>query len=582
MSVVHTEFNYAESDYAQHEYAATLVAAAQGAQFRAEISAMAVAGAQFESFVVDRPAPLGAQQLAIIEAQAARAAQLRSSIEALVAIGVQFRGQIVDVVSPVGSQADFVTMGAFPFGAQETHTIESAEAVGGQFNSFPGFPSPCAAQFEAHIVSGQAAHGGEFLKNTVFHSWDRHAVYAVDDYATGPYLINGFTAHLNASFKGIINPENPLGGQFLGAIAKIRPKAAQFHSILEKFTAQATQFEGLITPPTPTPDPESPIIPWIAASQVRGEIVKIRPTGAQFSSDIARNVPAASQFSSVQGLAIGMQFRSVLYNTRQLRILWEFPSRGTTATNWTANSTAMGDFNVNNVNTDVVEQVWRSAPGAKTGLRLDCDTGLSQGVFLDTLAILNHNLTKSATITVQGDDDPAFGSPGIVLTLAPVDLKNAYYIAPELPMQGYRYWRISIDDFTNTNNYLEIGTILFGESTIFTEEESFSNPIKFQKYHYTDKIETEGFTTVSNDRGIKKNLALDFQNINFSGGNYANLQEIFENMRTSHKMLWIPTPKYPARYALFGKLTQIPSETHQDLGEGANYVDFTIELDEAK
>jgi hypothetical protein len=123
---------------------------------------------------------------------------------------------------------------------------------------------------------------------------------------------------------------------------------------------------------------------------------------------------------------------------------------------------------------------------------------------------------------------------------------------------------------------------VFGESTILTEEESFSNPIKFQKYHYTDKIETEGFTTVSNDRGIKRNLVLDFQNINFSGGNYANIQEIFETMRTSHKALWIPTPRYPSRYALFGKLTQIPSETHQDMGEGANYVDFTIEVDEAK
>ena len=74
---------------------------------------------------------------------------------------------------------------------------------------------------------------------------------------------------------------------------------------------------------------------------------------------------------------------------------WGFPAGQ--GQSWRSNSTAAGDFSPFNLNTDLVEQKWRSA--TLTGINLDCDTERAQGVFMDTLGILEHNLTTSATVS---------------------------------------------------------------------------------------------------------------------------------------------------------------------------------------
>src|SRR5690606_2060485 len=79
-------------------------------------------------------------------------------------------------------------------------------------------------------------------------------------------------------------------------------------------------------------------------------------------SEIDRNIDAlhnvGAQVTRVSGNTVHCQIIKVLYNIKNLRILQDFPSRGTGGTNWTANSTMAGDFSILNVNTDIVEQVW--------------------------------------------------------------------------------------------------------------------------------------------------------------------------------------------------------------------------------
>ena len=41
-------------------------------------------------------------------------------------------------------------------------------------------------------------------------------------------------------------------------------------------------------------------------------------------------------------------------------------------------------------------------------------------------------------------------------------------------------------------------------------------------------------------------------------------------------------PNYSSRFSVFGKLVELPSEEHTDNGNGADYVSFSIEVDEAK
>jgi hypothetical protein len=380
-------------------------------------------------------------------------------------------------------------------------------------------------QTRGDIVDAKHALGLQFTATPTFHKW---AGYLVEEYLVTEYLEKRFNVHAGFQFEAKnIDEKQPVSLQYQA-------------NIVDKKSAFGVQFQGTLT--------------------------HIDGTGIQFDS--------------VAPAPLALQFRVALYNTDNLRILTEFPSRGTgVGGNWTASSTAPGDFTVVNLNTDIVEQKWRSQTGAVTGLLLTCDTGLPQGVFLDTFAILGHNITTSATVLLEGDDDPAFGSPGFSQSIM-IERESAFWIAPTLPLAGYRYWRLSIDDPTNADNYVEIGTIVFGEAVIFAGE-CFKNPLRLSKKHFTDKVYTEGFTAVSNDRGIKRSVILTFESLQISGGNYANLTDIIETARTSLKCLWIPTPKYPSRYAVFGKLAQLPEEEHNDLGETQDYVSLTVEVDES-
>jgi hypothetical protein len=292
-----------------------------------------------------------------------------------------------------------------------------------------------------------------------------------------------------------------------------------------------------------------------------------------------------TNFAAMQATLSGIKYhafqtRIVLYNTTNLRILTDFLNRGTNGITWTATSTQAGDFSPNNLNTDIVEQVWRTANGAITNVEIVCDTQVPQGVFVDTLAILGHNFSGSATVFFDGSNDIAFNT----LETVPVSLErepNAYWIAPVQPLTSYRYWRLRISDSGNQDGFIRIGTVVFGSSVIFSGE-CFTDVVKFGRKQFTDSVFTEGFTNVKNDRGQKKNLALDFKNLEFNRGNFKNIRSIIEKQSTILKSLWIPTPQYPSRFALFGKMTELPSESHNDRGAGHDYVDVAINVDEAE
>lgn len=285
------------------------------------------------------------------------------------------------------------------------------------------------------------------------------------------------------------------------------------------------------------------------------------------------------QINRLSSKLVHSQITQVLYNITKLRILLDFPSRGTDGTNWTASSTAAGDFSVNNLNTDIVEQVWRSVTGVKTGITLVCDTEVTQGIFTDTLAMLGHNLTTSASVLWEASNDSGFAMVGFSQVLTSTKT-NIYYIAPMLPTDAYRYHRFTIDDPTNTAAFLQIGTIVFGSSVIF-QGECFVDQVTRQTVHFADKIATEAFTNISNDRALKFAIGLEFKNLGYLRGNYAKMLNIFETARTSQKCLWIPTPQYVSRFAVFGKLETIPQETHNDLGVNADFVNFSIQVDES-
>jgi hypothetical protein len=312
--------------------------------------------------------------------------------------------------------------------------------------------------------------------------------------------------------------------------------------------------------------------------------------GSEVDRVIEDLVFIGSQVERVNAVSLGSQIRFVLYNNRRIRILCDFPSRGAagagnnawgnplgTGQNWVASSTQAGDFIVKNLNTDIVEQAWRSN-GALTAT-LSCDTEINQGIAPDTVAILNHNWTSSAVVIFEGSNDSAFSSIGASIPISATNI-NSYYVAPTLPTAQFRYWRINISDTTNLDGFLQVGTVVFGSSIIF-QGEDIIDTVRRRTRHFSDKVPTEGYTNVSNDRAIKRAITVTFNSLDYEKGNFANLISIFETSRTSLKCLWMPDPQDPTRFTVFGKLTEIPEEEHRNLGEAADIVNLVVEIDES-
>jgi hypothetical protein len=310
--------------------------------------------------------------------------------------------------------------------------------------------------------------------------------------------------------------------------------------------------------------------------------------GMQTEMRVFNEIPSGMQIDRVKIERVGMQAALVLYNTDQLRFLCEFPSRGTDAlggNNWSSpQGTETGDFDESNVNTDVVEQRTQSPDGI-LNWELRCDTGAGN-TFVDTIAILEHNMTTGAVVNFQASNDASFGTIVYNRTIT-IEQTNAYFILPlaDFPPESARYYRFLISDTANPDNHIRIGTIVFGSSVIFSQNTTFDLPLSFGRQHFKDTIQTEGFTSVSNDRATRKFLGLQFSQIDVNTGDYTKLQQYFSDAKTDLKCLVIPYPCKPSLFAVWSKLSRLPEEQHNAIelcgDKEVHHVDLALDWDES-
>lgn len=300
--------------------------------------------------------------------------------------------------------------------------------------------------------------------------------------------------------------------------------------------------------------------------------------GSQFEVFTRKSYGAQFDFAILN--RTGVQFEASIYNTTQLRYMYQFESRGITGENWTASTTAPSStdsFSVNNLNTDITEQVWRSADLSVQTLQ--CDTEKAEGVYLDTFALINHNLTPGASVTITGSNDVAFNNIGFVQNLEYTE-DDLFFISPLKPIEAFRYYKITVEDVANPDGYIQFGTIIFGEAIVFTSDENFTDKVSYGKVQFQDSIKTEGFTNVMNDRGQKKYLDLSFKNLRADNGNYPGFKEMLSYSGSILKILLIPIPTNPSALGIFAKLKALPKEDHKYMGD--HYVSFSISLDESR
>jgi hypothetical protein len=82
------------------------------------------------------------------------------------------------------------------------------------------------------------------------------------------------------------------------------------------------------------------------------------------------------------------------------------------------------------------------------------DLGAARAV--DYCAILGHNFTSGATIKIQGNASDVWTAPSVDITLT-YTANNIYYAFSST--QTYRYWRLTVDDASNPDTYLQISKL---------------------------------------------------------------------------------------------------------------------------
>jgi hypothetical protein len=414
------------------------------------------------------------------------------------------------------------------------------------------------------LPNGESAKLGKLL-HTVWERW------LTGPYLTETYLAPGFHAWQSSQISQKIYHPKILGSQVFLNVYEADNTGSQIEQKIydtENLGSQVAQkiYELVLN-----------------GSQINQIVYESQNLPNQIELKIYDDRGLGSSVTKIKITKIGNQVALVIYNITQFRILQNFISRGTPAlggNNWTSNvPLKSGDFGTTNLNTDVIEQRCETNTMPASWI-LTCNTGLPQGGFIDTLAILGHNLTTSARIELQGSNDPAFGTIGFSVVLV-TELINTYWISPTLPIQGFIYWRLIIDDVTNPASSLYIGSIVFGSSQIMSVSENFDNPITFGHAHFKDSIETEGYTSVSNDRALRKFLSLTFNDIRYDAGNYSMIKEYFLNNKTDLKCLIIPRPTKAGAFAVFSKLSALPQESHNAISDSEHWVSFTLDWNEA-
>ena len=569
--------------------AAVLTSKPQGIQVKAVVAAAKVAGSQVKA-VAQGSKATGVQVKGQILTAASVGVQVKASAQKISTLGTQVKGVVANLKA-TGAQIKSSVLTSVSAGVQVRAVTAGARALGLQVRSVVQTLSTAAVQVKASVQTaasqalqvkgvvqtlrsfGAQVRGvttnskvtAEQVRTSNFSFWDSRG-YLVDPYLTGPYLAEWYAGQGGLQVRLVINAQKQVAMQVLVGVRQQRSLGMQVRAVVQKFVPTGIQTLTKINAAKAT------------GTQVKGVIRTVNAYAFQVFTYLKGSAPVGVQVARVRGVSLGVQATLVIYNTTNLRILSSFPSRGN-GSSWTASSTQPGDFSANNLNTDIVEQQWRSALGQIVSQTLDCDTAVSQ-VFIDTFAMLNHNLTTSAVVTLQGSAFADQHVVGVSINI-PVTKTNIIYVAPYLPMTGYRYWRLIINDPTNTvANQLAIGTIVFGASKIF-QGDNITDNVKMTKVHFADKVATEGYTDVMNDRALKRAVEMNFVNLRYANGNYQALEEVMDLARTSLKCLWIPDPKVPTRFGVFAKMAEMPEEDHNNLGVEADYVSLTIKVDES-
>ena len=121
---------------------------------------------------------------------------------------------------------------------------------------------------------------------------------------------------------------------------------------------------------------------------------------------------------------------------------------------------ASATYPISNIALTPISKPFRTTEGKIKDQKIRIDFPAAKAV--DTFALVNHNLTSSATITIKGGSSPDPDGTDYTTTITHAE-QTAWKILSS--SESWRYWSIEIDDETNYEGYIQVGYVMLGVAT---------------------------------------------------------------------------------------------------------------------
>lgn len=256
------------------------------------------------------------------------------------------------------------------------------------------------------------------------------------------------------------------------------------------------------------------------------------------------------------------------------------------------NSFTLGNYNLNNPGANIISVTSQSSGDhipeylTTTPLRETYRTATAatmQSIVIktddtttvpDCFAILNHNFSETAVVTLQGSQTIDFTTPAFSI---PFSYNEGNMVLVQNTGIAYNYYRIQILDPQNTCGFLEIGRIIGGQSFYFQNNEDLTDDISITPVDKAYTSQTEGFFKASAETVQVDTVDLAFSKIDTTPGsnqNYLGVKAMLQQVGVTYPFLTIVDPNDQYFEAVWGQLSKLPQFKFTIL----RYVSFNLTI----
>jgi hypothetical protein len=186
-----------------------------------------------------------------------------------------------------------------------------------------------------------------------------------------------------------------------------------------------------------------------------------------------------------------------------------------------------------NVKVQRLAKAWRTT--AVTGIT--CVVALDSAQAVDTVAILGHTISTSATVTIEANTTDSWSPAAWSTSLTALDNTILRYLDSA---QTYQYWRFTVEDASSASTFIDVGRLWLGEYLQISPASTSNFTVSFERSDTVSygrgrqKFATQGVGWRSFDlsfRGHHGSMLTAIQTMYATVGNHSSV--IFSNFDES-------------------------------------------------